>query len=178
MISGRITIQFCSRPVISIIKFYDICISRIIQFCFILSRIFCWCPGCMPNSLFFSCFIHSPDWLCHCCICSNRTKLGFITNQNIIGISDFLYNLSEIISSFIIRWVCTADILCCFCRNGLICQQFRCIGSKCRGKHIIMCFTVSKIRTIFQIKHLTHTNFFCHIILIHNRFLIGVLLTK
>ena len=172
-----ISIQFSAGPIICIIKLYNIRITRIIQFCFVFCCIRCWFPVCISaqcspqySPIFLSCFIHPPDWFCHFRICSNCPKLCFITYQNVIFITNLFYPLTEIVSSFIIRWICICDILSCLLCTSVVCKKLRCFCCKRRSKHIIMCFAVSKIGTIFQCKNLSHSNFFSNIILTHYRF--------
>ena len=168
-----ISIQFLSGPIICIIKLYNIRIAWIIEFCFVCLCIRCWFPVCISaqcSPIFLSCFIYSPNWFCYFHIRSNCPKLCFISNQNVIFITDLFYHLTEIVSSFIIRWICVCDILSCLLCPSLVCKKLRCFCCKRRSKHIIMCFAVSKIGTIFQCKNLSHSNFFSNIILTHYRF--------
>ena len=137
MVTFFISIQFFSRPIICIIKLYNIRITRIIQFCFVCLCISYWFPGCISTQcapkysrLFLSCFIHSPDWLCHIRICSDCPKLCFISNQNIIFITNLFYHLTEIISSFIVGRICASNILSCLLCPSLISKKLRCFCCK------------------------------------------------
>ena len=132
-----ISIQFLSRPIICVIKLYNIRITRIIQFCLVFCCIRCRFPVCISTQcspkysrIFLSCFVHSPDWLCHIRICSDCPKLCFISDQNIIFITNLFYHLTEIISSFIVGRICASNILSCLLCPSLICKKLRCFCCK------------------------------------------------